>query len=271
MAITLLPPLAILLYLIGVVWLWWDLTRGEVAQSDQWLRYIPPGAAVALHTAVLAAGLWRDDALNLGLTNALSFVAWAVTVLFLLALSRRRVGILGVFIFPIAAAAVAAAWLWPLEHLLPVRGSVLRPAHIVVSLLAYSLLSIALLQGILLALQERWLRGRPARGLLDALPPLETMESLMFQTISIGFLLLTLTVISGIFFSEQVFGKPLKLNHHIVLAVVSWVIFAILLVGHWRFGWRGRPALRWVLAGFVLLLLAYFGSKFVLEVILGRT
>jgi ABC-type uncharacterized transport system permease subunit len=272
MAMSLFPLLAIALYLAGAVWLWRDLAdSGGNGARGRRVLYGPGLAAVALHAAVLATGLWRDGALNLGLTPALSLVAWAVTALFLLAALARPVGLLGIFIFPIAAAALAAAWLWPLEHLLPVRGSVLRPAHIVISLLAYSLLSIALLQGLILAWQERWLRGRPERGLLDALPPLETMEALMFQTLTAGFVLLTLTLVTGVFFAEQVFGQPLKLTHHILLSIVSWVVFAVLLAGHWRFGWRGRPALRWALAGFVLLLLAYFGSKFVLEVVLGRS
>ncbi len=271
MAITVLHLLAIALYLAATVWLWRDLAASPGTRRARRALYGPGLAAVALHAVVLAGGLWHDGALNLGLTHALSLVAGAVTALFLLAALARPVGILGIVIFPIAAATLATAWFWPVELLLPVRGSVLRPAHIVISLLAYSLLSIALLQGLMLALQERWLRARPAPGLLNALPPLETMETLMFQTIAAGFLLLTLTVVSGVFFAEQVFGQPLKLTHHILLSIVSWVIFAVLLVGHWRFGWRGRPALRWVLAGFVLLLLAYFGSKFVLEILLGRS
>ena len=92
----------------------------------------------------------------------------------------------------------------------------------------------------------------------------------MFSMIGLGFLLLTLTLISGIFFSEAVFGKPLRFTHHILLSLIGWCVFGILLLGRWRFGWRGRTALHWTLSGFVLLALGYFGSKFVLEVILHR-
>lgn len=92
----------------------------------------------------------------------------------------------------------------------------------------------------------------------------------MFQLIVAGFLLLTGTVVSGLFFSEQVFGRPLRLNHHTVLAIVAWLVYGVLLVGRWRLGWRGRTAVRWTVTGFVLLVLGYFGSKFVLEVVLGR-
>jgi ABC-type uncharacterized transport system permease subunit len=73
-----------------------------------------------------------------------------------------------------------------------------------------------------------------------------------------------------VFFSEQFFGKPFSFTHHIVLAVSAWIVFAVLLYGRWRLGWRGRTAIRWTLGGFLLLVLAYFGSKFVLEVLLGR-
>ena len=105
---------------------------------------------------------------------------------------------------------------------------------------------------------------------MRTLPPMQTMEQLMFQLIALGFFLLTLTLISGIFFSEALFGKPLVFTHHIVLSLFAWLAFAILLIGRWRFGWRGRNAIRWTLGAFGLLVLAYFGSKFVLEILLHR-
>jgi ABC-type uncharacterized transport system permease subunit len=122
----------------------------------------------------------------------------------------------------------------------------------------------------MLSIQERQLRHKQPGGFMRTLPPMQTMEQLMFQLITLGFALLTLTVISGIFFSEAVFGKPLMFTHHIVLSIFAWLAFAILLVGRWRFGWRGRNAIRWTVSGFTLLALAYFGSKFVLEILLGR-
>jgi len=141
---------------------------------------------------------------------------------------------------------------------------------VIVSLLAYSLLGVALFQAVVLGVQERALHRRQAGGFLKNLPPLETMERLLFRMLGIGFILLTLTLVSGLFFSEQTFGRPLRFNHHIVLSIVAWMVFAVLLVGHWRFGWRGRTATRLTVAGFLLLVLGYFGTKFVLEVILRR-
>jgi ABC-type uncharacterized transport system permease subunit len=117
-------------------------------------------------------------------------------------------------------------------------------------------------------------RKRPAQALikrsLNSLPPLLTMESCLFRMLLVGFILLTLTVGSGVFFSEALFGKPLTIDHKTLFAFASWGIFATLLIGRHAWGWRGKRALRWTLAGFALLILAYVGSRFVAEVILGR-
>jgi ABC-type uncharacterized transport system permease subunit len=102
------------------------------------------------------------------------------------------------------------------------------------------------------------------------LPPLLTLETLLFRLIGAAFVFLTLTLITGIAFSETLFGRALRADHKTVFAVLSWLIFAWLLAGRWRYGWRGRTALRWTLSGFVMLLLAYVGSRFVLEVLLQR-
>ena len=100
--------------------------------------------------------------------------------------------------------------------------------------------------------------------------PLLTLERFLFRLVGAGFVLLTLTIASGFVFSEEVFGKPVTFTHKNVFSVLGWVTFAILLFGRWRHGWRGRPALYWILAGTALLVLGYLGSKFVSQVVLGR-
>jgi ABC-type uncharacterized transport system permease subunit len=107
-------------------------------------------------------------------------------------------------------------------------------------------------------------------GPLGALPPLLTLERLLFRIIAAAFVLLTCTLATGIAFSESLFGRPLQFDHKTLFALISWATFALLLAGRHLYGWRGRVALRWTLTGFVLLLLAYVGSRFVLEVLLGR-
>jgi ABC-type uncharacterized transport system permease subunit len=226
--------------------------------------------AIMLHAAILYTGLLRDNALDLGLTNAVSLVAWVVALTYLISALSRPIESLGVFIMPLAALTLLLEWLWPIGHRLIQNTTPLYSAHIVISLLAYSLLSIAVLQSLMLALQEKQLRSHHPGGFMRTLPPLETMESLMFNMIVMGFVLLTLTLVSGIFFSEKVFGQPLRFSHHIVLSLISWGVFGVLLLGRWRLGWRGRTALHWTLSGFALLMLAYFGTKFVLEVVLHR-
>jgi len=105
---------------------------------------------------------------------------------------------------------------------------------------------------------------------LRSLPPLLTMETLLFRIIAIGFLLLTITIASGMLFSEKIFGHPWQFSHKVLFGILSWVVFAVLLLGHRFYGWRGHTAVRWTMSGFGFLVLAYLGSQFVLEVILHR-
>jgi ABC-type uncharacterized transport system permease subunit len=140
--------------------------------------------------------------------------------------------------------------------------------HILISILAFSVLNIAAIQALLLAIQNRQLRNRHPGGFVRALPPLETMERILFQMIGLGFLLQTLSLFSGYVFLEDMFAQ--RKAHHTILAVAAWAVFAILLIGRWKFGWRGRTAIRWTLGGFVALVLAYAGSKLVIEVLLGE-
>jgi ABC-type uncharacterized transport system permease subunit len=137
-------------------------------------------------------------------------------------------------------------------------------------MLAYSLLTLSALHAIFMGFSENALHTRQMKRSLASLPPLLTMESLLFRMLLLGFILLTLTVGSGVLFSEALFGKPLSLDHKTLFAFASWGIFATLLVGRHAWGWRGKRALRWTLAGFSLLILAYVGSRFVAEVLLGR-
>ena len=102
------------------------------------------------------------------------------------------------------------------------------------------------------------------------MPPLLTMERLLFQMLAAGFVLLTLTLASGIVFSEEIFGRALRLDHKTVFGILAWLIFGVLLLGRAVYGWRGRTALNGTFAGFAALLLAYVGSRFVVEVVLGR-
>jgi len=171
---------------------------------------------------------------------------------------------------PLAAVCVLLPLLIPSQHILVNAGSPAFRIHLLMAMLAYSLFTLAALHAILMALTEKRLHRGRMTPLFAGLPPLLTMEALLFRLIHLAFGLLTLTLLSGVLFSEQIFGKALPFNHKTVFAILSWLIFAALLFGRHRYGWRGRKALRWTLAGFAVLLLAYVGSRFVLEVLLGR-
>lgn len=226
--------------------------------------------AVIMHGTILYTNLWSHATLNLALTNAVSLFAWVIVMLFLLTALVRPIINLGIIIMPVAGLTLLIEWLWPGQQLFHPKTSALLFTHVIIAILAYGLLSLGAVQSLLLLLQERHLHKKQPGGFIRALPPLETMESLMVQMIVLGFVLLTFTAVSGIFFSEQLFGRAFELSHHTVLSVLGWLVFALFLFGRWRFGWRGRTAIRWVLGGVGLLALAYFGTKFVMEVLLQR-
>ena len=238
-------------------------------QSPLWEHLIIP-VPLALHAWLLYAVMFEPEGLFLGVGTALSAIAWLSMLIYWVASVVYRQEGLQTLILPVAAVAVLLPVIFP--GLKPLAHTEV-PAfkfHLVLSMLAYSLFTIASLHVLLMALVERRLHGGALTRGPRWMPPLLTMETLLFRIIGAGFVLLTLVLISGIFFSEEVFGKPMTFSHKTIFAFLSWGIFAALLAGRSIYGWRGRIAVRWTLAGFLTLVLAYLGSKFVLEVLLGR-
>ena len=175
-----------------------------------------------------------------------------------------------VIVLPIAALAVLPPLHFDSLHRFALSGEPWAAAHVGVALVAYALFLVAALQALVLMGLERRLHRRVPDPGAAALPSLLTLERYMFRLVIAGFALLTVTLGSGALFSEQVFGRPVLLTHKNIFSVAGWLAFAILLWGRWRYGWRGRHALRWIVAGTVLLFLAYLGKKFVAEILLGR-
>ena len=169
---------------------------------------------------------------------------------------------------PFSAFIVAVNWLLPSPDYSISGSSWLLTSHLIIAVLAYGLFGLAVAQAVLLSFQERHLHNKQPSRLLHTLPPIQTMESLLFEMITLGFILLTFTLTSGTLFSQELFGIPLSFTHHTVFSIGAWIIFGTLLLGRWKLGWRGKTAVRWTIGGFVLLLLAYFGSRFVTEFIL---
>ncbi|MFT3791734.1 MAG: cytochrome c biogenesis protein CcsA [Rudaea sp.] len=255
--------LAIALYLTGAAILALPLLHRQ-AQP----RAIGTGLgalAVVLHFAVLF-GVHRGG-VDLHFFAALSLVGACIAALCVFVNLSRPVATLGVIVFPLASLLLGIdAFLAPSTQpmLLPWQIKL----HALFALLGYSVLSIAAVLAILLALQERALHARRFDGLVRTLPPLTLTEALMFRLIGAGFVLLTLTLITGILFVTNLFDQHLA--HKTILSIAAWIVFGALLLGRWRYGWRGRRAVNLVLIGMALLLLAFFGSRFVLELVLKR-
>jgi len=221
--------------------------------------------AVLIHFGVLF-GIHRG-AVDLHFYAALSLVSAVIAALTLIVNLTRPVAALGIILFPLAGLFLAIdEFLAPTT--LPFQLDWQIGLHVIIALLAYSLLAIAAVLALLLATQERALRTRRLNAWAGALPPLTQTESLMFRLIGAGFALLTLTLLSGVLFVHNLHAQHQA--HTAILSLVAWIIFGVLLAGRWRWGWRGRRAVNLTLAGMAILLLAFFGSKFVLEMILHR-
>ncbi len=225
---------------------------------------------LALHTWLLYSAIFEPAGLFLGVGTALSVIVWLSVLIYWLASLVYRLEGLQSLILPVAAVAVLLPAVLPATRPLVHTNLPAFKIHLVLSMLAYSFFTIASLHVLLMALVEKQLHGGELPRSLRSLPPLLTMETLLFRIIGAGFVLLTLALASGVLFSEEIFGKPMTFSHKTLFAWLSWIIFAALLAGRSIYGWRGRMAVRWTLAGFLTLVLAYVGSKFVLEVVLGR-
>lgn len=241
-------------------------------------RLIAGASALAwvLHGAALSLDMLAPGGLRVGFAIMISAALWISVAAYWFENRNFALDGLRRLVMPSAFGAALLPVLFP-GILLPLHGqSAALGWHVTVAVLAYSTMTIAAFHAVLMALQESRLHTRGSGGgwfggALDQLPALLTMERLLFRVIGIGFFLLSLTVLSGIVFSEELFGRALRFDHKSIFALLSWMLFAALLAGRrWR-GWRGKTALRFTLAGFATLALAYVGSRFVLEVVLHRS
>jgi ABC-type uncharacterized transport system permease subunit len=260
---------SIVLYLASAVLLALGLRRGHATLShNKGLLLVPAVLAALLHAALLAQTLPTTKGLNLVFFNALSLSLWLIVLLMLLVATYRPVQSLGIALLPLSAVAVLLSIVFG-KSIPPgdaVSSEILL--HIVISILAYSLLAFAALLALLLAAQINSLHAHRPRGIIRTLPPLNAMEALLFKVIGVGFFLLTGSLLTGFVYLENMFAQHLV--HKTVLSLVAWLVFGTLLAGRKLFGWRGKTAVRWTLGGIGLLMLAYFGSKLVLELILQR-
>lgn len=247
------------------------LAAGPAVRAELRIDGLVAPVALVLHAMLLYSRVIRPEGLDLGVANAISLLVWLTLLIYWLAgLAYDGLGGIMGMMAPVAVFAVFLQAALPTHHYVTYGRDPLFALHFGIAMLAYSLFIVATVHALLMLAEEKWLHRGVMPPLLKSLPPLLEMEALLFRIILAAFVLLTLTVVSGLFFSEQLFGKPLTVTHKTIFGIVSWFIFAALLAGHHFRGWRGRTAVRWTVAGFIALLLAYLGSKVVLELILKR-
>lgn len=225
-------------------------------------------AAVFFHTLYISLIVLQNLGFNFSFFSMASLVSLIVVLLLLLATFSKPVENLGIFVFPLTALMLALDVFFPEKQRSLDTRSWQMHAHILSSVVAFSLLNIAAIQAILLVIQNQQLKSHPPKHYIQSLPPLESMESLLFQMIAAGVFFLSISLASGFIFLDDIFAQHLA--HKTIFSIAAWLIFSGLLIGRIRYGWRGHTAVKWTLLGFLFLLLAYFGSKLVLELILHR-
>ena len=241
-------------------------------RPDARIEIVLVPVALVLHGMLLYARVISSDGIDLGVANAVSMLVWLTVLIYWLAslAFEKLSGMIGLMA-PVALLAVLLQAVVPTRHIVTYAGDPLFALHFGIAMLAYSLFIVATVHALVMLAEEKWLHRGVLPPFLKSMPPLMQMEALLFRIVLAAFVLLTLTLVSGVFFSEQLFGRPLKANHKTLFGFISWFIFAALLAGHYFRGWRGKTAVRLTLAGFTALLLAYVGSKAVLELVLQRT
>ena len=258
--------IAILAYLLATGLLLRSASRPRLEGGHGW-RWVAAAAAL-LHLGYHAQVAWRTPGgPDLHFYSALSLVGLGMAAMTAFVGAGGRMRALGVVVFPLSAVVL-------LLYVVYGHRSAPEPhdwrllLHAWMALLGYATLAVSAVLAVFLWLQERALRRREFHSWLRALPPLTELESLLFRSITVGFGLLTATLLTGLLFVEDMLAQHLV--HKTVLSVLSWLLFGGLLLGRWRYGWRGIRAVHWTLAAMALLLLAFFGSKFVLEMVLAK-
>ncbi|MCI1011925.1 MAG: inner membrane protein YpjD [Pseudomonas sp. PGPPP4] len=224
--------------------------------------------ALLPHALAVYLQLILEPTLSLDFFDASSLISATAIALMLIGCLRMPLQPLLVLVYPLGAITALLAEFVPPGTVTPLDVSPKIVVHVLLSIIAYGLFTLAVLQSCLVLLQNHQLKNKHPSGLIRSFPPLQTMESLLFGFLWAGWVVLSLALISGWFFVEDMFAQ--HLIHKTVLSCIAWVVFGILLWGRHRLGWRGHTAIRWTLLGFILLMLAYFGSKLVREFILHR-
>ncbi len=274
--------LAALAYSCLALTLWRALASGQPAIQAGRLVRLGVLVALVLHGIALQQSILRDEHLHLSWSLALSAAVWLGMIVFWLESLIIRIDGLQLLLLPAGAIACLLAAIFPSTQLIAHAADTSLRVHLLIALAAYGLITVAALQALLMSALDRRLHfpsesAQTKQGLLsvagrllDAQPPLLAQEQLLFRVIWVAFGALTLAVASGSLISLAATGKWLPFDHKTIFTLLSWLTFGVLLAGRHIRGWRGRIALRYTLVGFAFIVLAYTGSRFVVEVILQR-
>lgn len=251
---------ALICYSVATALLLWRCLR-RVA-GLRWAVFGVGLGAICLHAVLLHAVIDSSSGQNLSLLNVFSLVMWCVAILELVAMLFRQVDALGLVVFPMAMLAILLSLVFPHQRIIDAAAHPDTLFHILLALLTFCVLLFAGILAGFLAIQEWLLRSKRTWYFLQSLPALQTMESLLFQVITLGFVLLSAVVVTSLYFYFDVIWHHVAMRHKAVFVIAAWLLFAVLLLGRQLWGWRGRRAINYTLVGVVLLLFSYFGSQF---------
>lgn len=264
MILTILTSISSSLYLLSSLGLIKSIQKSQFAK----LSLISAWIAALTHTGIIALNIESQQGLDFSFFSIASFIALIIVIFLLLAALSKPVQKLGIVLFPSAALFLLLSTFLPSDSTIIQGLSAEIWIHIFSSITAFSLLAIAAVQALLLTLQNHYLKNHISGKFVQSLAPLQAMEALLFQMIRSGVLFLSISLLTGFIFMDDLFAQHLA--HKTILSLLAWVIFSCLLLGKKYYGWRGKTAISWTLYGFASLVLAYFGSKLVLEIILDK-
>jgi ABC-type uncharacterized transport system permease subunit len=268
MSPTIASVLSIVLYCLSAFLIFSQLKhQSNKAVQQRWLSLAPAFIGLILHAVALYQWIGHTDGLYLDFFTAFSLITWLISIQILLSCIFRPIETLGIVMFPMAGLASLVSSMIPAtqEELIVVSNGMIQ-GHIMISIVAYSLIMLSAVQALFLAYQDSAIRSHQPGGFIRYLPPIHDMETLLFQFLGFGFVFLSGSLITGFFFLEDIFSQ--NQAHKTLLSLIAWLILGTLLFGRFQFGWRGKTAIRWTLSTFALLLIGFFGSKFVYEFII---
>lgn len=241
------------------------LSKGRKLPRHRSLAALAFASLLAIPVVILQ--VYDGYALRLDLNQIVPLAGLATMCALLILSIRMPIQSLAALLSPFTGLSLLPILLGPndLNPIVDISGGMV--IHIIISIMAYAVFTLAALQALLLWGQNHQLRHHQLNGFIVALPSLQTMESLLFRLVTVGQILLTISIATGFAFVDDIFAQ--QIAHKTIFTILSWFIFMALLIGRRVKGWRGMTAIKFTTAGFLMMVLAFIGSKFMVELILS--